>query len=447
MCRRKIIPVRSVSPAGVRFAFVPCGKCYECMTLARNEWSTRLRCAIKSLGKFEDLDNYYGGFLTLTFNENSIPRIPRVLCKNYKMWNDKLYCFDREIGQKFCRSFRDHLRKKYGVVKPIYMFVSEFGENTARPHHHFFCYLPKFCAPLEIFNYIKRKWSRYGFICPRDFAGGLDSKGYMHRPFLCDNLGKSISYVCKYITKSIDFEEQFNKRNFYHETKNHQIKLYKYMPYHIQSRSLGSAYLDSLDEKQKIEVLKNGLLFNGYEKKVPLPLYFQRKLLYDTVYQKVDGKRLVRRKPSAFFAKFCEEIYQHKLDVRSNFYDSLFSHHFTKLCLSNSVGESRFKCALSFLGSLGSRVVAHYDILYFGLGWNEWTTCKTARGLLRRVDFRCQSLNVAPRYLVDYDFYCRLTEAILIVNLAYNAETLPDSLRKIEDERKLKRIKHFFKGV
>ena len=140
MCTRLFIPIKSVAVRGLKYSFVPCGKCYDCQVLQRNEWGTRLRLQIDSMPNKE---NYWAAFCTLTFSDLTIPRMPRVLYRDPRKYTDRNLCFDKSVGQRFCRSFRDHLRKVYKHVKPIYLFCSEFGETTARPHHHFFVFYPR----------------------------------------------------------------------------------------------------------------------------------------------------------------------------------------------------------------------------------------------------------------------------------------------------------------
>lgn len=436
MCIRNFIGIKSVAVRGIKYGFVPCGKCYDCMTLQRNEWSTRLRLHIDSI---PDKDNYWAAFCTLTFSPDAIPRVPRVLYRNPKMYTDNNLCFRKDIGQRFCRSFRDHLRKVYGVVKPVYLFCSEFGEITARPHHHFFCFLSKSVDAKEIFNYINRKWKKYGFVFPRNFNGGTDRNGYAHKPFLVDNLYKTVSYVCKYVTKSIAFEEHFNTKEFWHESKDKTVRLADFKPYHIQTRSLAKNWLDSTADSKKMNAMKSGFFFVGYDKLVPCPLYIRRKLLFDNDYVKEKGRRLVRRHPSNFFIRNVEEIFNQRLENRRLYYEKIMP--FIRSQLDSGIFGENIKSSFYYLSRWDARTLARWDLLYFGRDWGQVRVNSTALEWLAGYDWRKPVLDPASGIFIDYEFYQAVQNHYYNVNMAFVELTKNATRAKAALERDVNKIR------
>lgn len=101
---------------------LPCGKCTECLSKRSFDWATRARHEI-SLHK----ENC---FLTLTYNEESLPSIYTV----------------KEEFQKFLKRLRKKTKQKLR-----YMVSHEYGSKTFRPHHHciIFGYSPSDQVPLK----------------------------------------------------------------------------------------------------------------------------------------------------------------------------------------------------------------------------------------------------------------------------------------------------------
>ena len=434
MCTRLFIPIKSVAVRGLKYSFVPCGKCYDCQVLQRNEWGTRLRLQIDSMPNKE---NYWAAFCTLTFSDLTIPRMPRVLYRDPRKYTDRNLCFDKSVGQRFCRSFRDHLRKVYKHVKPIYLFCSEFGETTARPHHHFFCFLPKTIDPKEIFSYINRKWRKYGFVFPRDFNGGTDENGYYHKPFLVENLYKTVSYVCKYVTKSIAFDEQFNEKEFWHESKNKKIRLANYRPYHIQTRGLAENWLSSATDDRKVAVLRTGFFFPAIEKPVPCPLYIRRKILFDPDYIKDGKKRLVRRHPSAFFLRNAEAIFKQYLETKRSYYEKVFTTLHSHLDSNFFTEKSRL--SFSRLAEFSFSSLALYHLLYFGRDWGQVRQTDASAEWVVGFDWRKPATDPDIGNLLNFDDYCQMQDDLYLVNAVYVEFTMHSYAQNAALERKVKK--------
>ena len=65
--------VFGVQNAGVNRVFASCGKCEDCSRTAQYSWAWRLASDLQYYVKER---GYKVGFITLTYNEASLPRIP-----------------------------------------------------------------------------------------------------------------------------------------------------------------------------------------------------------------------------------------------------------------------------------------------------------------------------------------------------------------------------------
>lgn len=168
----------------------------------------------------------------------------------------------------------------------------------------------------SLHDYIKRIWTK-GFIFPRFYLGGRDCKGYEHKAFElgCDAVTASF-YTAKYCAKSIVLYQLF--KDFSCDLTREDKR--EFDCFHLQSRSLGLAYIKDLTDDKKLELLKNGVSFVGQYKTFSLPHYFKNKIMFDPLYVlRADGSRLVRRSFTSFFEKYYEEIYEDKV----RFYEKL----------------------------------------------------------------------------------------------------------------------------
>jgi len=86
-----------------------------CRINRRRLWTGRLLMEAAS-----DQANEVSAFLTLTYNEDEVPRTA-----------DGLLTLDRLDGARW----RDAIRKRIGRV-PAFFFVGEYGDLTQRPHYH-----------------------------------------------------------------------------------------------------------------------------------------------------------------------------------------------------------------------------------------------------------------------------------------------------------------------
>lgn len=162
-----ISPVHIKSPLHPdRFIYVPCGKCAWCRRAKRNEWIIRFGVEMRH--------NLYTKFVTLTYDENSVPRdIDKDSGEVYETT-------DKTHVQKFIK----RLRKKGYKFK--YFLVSEKGPKSGRPHYHALFFSDDNLNQ----NVIQDEWP-FGFVTVYDSDEG------------------ALRYVTKYILKGSDRDDNF----------------------------------------------------------------------------------------------------------------------------------------------------------------------------------------------------------------------------------------------
>lgn len=300
---------------------VPCGRCDECASQAKNDWF--VRCWMEHLHG----GNVISFFYTLTFNNEHLPKF------------GDIPVFSKRVCQLFLKRLRYYLGKG---VRMKYFLTSEFGEKYGRPHHHVCFFLDTFINPFVFYKMVQKAWS-YGFVKYGDNAGVI--YGY-----------KGIQYVCKYVTKDFMYTDSFEtvlcKRVFsdvlalyerfrrlyrinypyFMSLRDNKITwkycVYDYsdcgfravfiddlfrelhpddkmlpvidklttkfrrlrdsmMPFHLQSTGLGSQYAREL----VCPVDELPILEDAGVRKYAIPRYYRRIFWYDCVENENDGKR------------------------------------------------------------------------------------------------------------------------------------------------------------
>lgn len=326
------LKIKSTSTTGVRFAYVPCGKCEECRNIQRHGWSFRLQSELEYRQKL----GWKTGFLTLTYSPENLPKVPEIYLKPGV---DHLDCFDRLQVREFIKSVRKWLHRHYGVTELVYMICSEYGKR-GRPHYHLLCSWPsaKCLDKTDLGNHavldaeqmhrvLCHFWT-YGYKFPQYAHGGFDGS-YYHKPFEVDNVVSfAAKYCSKYVCKDLAWNKSLNSALdlSWEELSEDDRKILKNCcAFHIQSRSLGWSLISNMSDEQKLDLVIRGHVFPGAEVDGLLafehiPLYIRNKLFFDVSYI-IDssGKRVVRRDASHWFDKYYQEIFQRKVD----FYDEL----------------------------------------------------------------------------------------------------------------------------
>lgn len=99
-----------------RFISVPCGRCINCLSRKRNEWTIRIR--------LEELTSSFGvSVVTLTYNDNNLPfsskGFPTLNFVDVQLW---------------LKRFRKLLSSEFISLR--YFICGEYGDTFNRPHYH-----------------------------------------------------------------------------------------------------------------------------------------------------------------------------------------------------------------------------------------------------------------------------------------------------------------------
>lgn len=158
-------------PGQMRERSVPCGKCVACLANRRAEWCARL--------KIEQAYSDWSLFVTLTYAPAYLPYYP-----------GGKPGFNKRHLQLFIKS----LRKSIGGHSLRYYIISEYGENTLRPHYHALLFLhglsndkdKRYSFQQKFYNLVRSHW-KYGHVQFGDVQAA------------------SIAYVTKYMLKDGHF--------------------------------------------------------------------------------------------------------------------------------------------------------------------------------------------------------------------------------------------------
>lgn len=116
-----------VVKTGTGYQSVPCGKCGYCLQNKRSSWMFRIWHEMR-------LQQLPGWFLTLTYDEKKVRRVPF-----HGKWKLSLRFRDVQL-------FLKKVRKKGFKCK--YVCVGEYGSETHRPHYHILMWTD--CDPLML---------------------------------------------------------------------------------------------------------------------------------------------------------------------------------------------------------------------------------------------------------------------------------------------------------
>lgn len=129
---------------------VGCGHCSECMKKKEDDWFVRAyfeyKCCMELGGEV--------WFPTLTFNEAHLP-----------IWVDDDYDFDVQCcDPMLIRNFRAHfrqelLRKGYSIEGIRFEFVTEFGTDNGRLHHHVLIFMPYKVPESVMVECLEKAWA------------------------------------------------------------------------------------------------------------------------------------------------------------------------------------------------------------------------------------------------------------------------------------------------
>lgn len=300
---------------GLRYAYVPCGKCADCRKNMQDAWKFRLFSEFLDLKK----KGWNVAFCTLTYDETSLPKIPEECFKNPQKYRD-IACFDRTTVREWIDSIRQYCKYHYKFTNGNnirYFIASEYGSNTHRPHYHAMLAWPSSVSYNTMHALATHYWNK-GFLFPRKPEGDEKCKCFE----VIGDASHALAYCSKYACKDIDFEDEIKDVELYDNIRKYEegtnerayARIFKNCkPFHIQSCSLGLEPIKNMSDDEKREVFVNGMAFVGDGNTYQVPIYIKNKILFNNYYI-VDekGNRMVRREASAFFDKYGAEIFNEK---------------------------------------------------------------------------------------------------------------------------------------
>ena len=309
------IKLKTRHQQGLRYAYVPCGKCADCRKASQEAWKFRL------FSEFFDLKKkgWNVAFCTLTYDEESLPKIPEQCFKKSEDYRD-IACFDRTSVREWIDAIRQYCKYHYKFVKGNnirYFIASEYGSVTHRPHYHAILAWPSSLSYEKMHALATHYWNK-GFLFPRKPEG--DGKCLSFE--VVGDASHALSYCSKYACKDIDFVNEISDVELYDNVRKYpegsDERAYCQMfrncqPFHIQSVSMGLEPIKNMDDDEKRDVFVNGMSFVGDGNIYKVPVYIKNKILFDNYYV-IDekGNRMVRREASQFFDKYGAEIFEEK---------------------------------------------------------------------------------------------------------------------------------------
>ena len=147
------------------------------------------------------------GFITLTYSPDCLPTIPEECFKNAAEYRE-IPCFDQDSVRQWIKSIRQYCKYHYHMVNGDnirYFITSEYGSNTHRPHYHAILAWPsdKGCDYEKMHALCDHYWSK-GIVGPQHYLGDKDCRSFEVQ----GDSSAVLSYVCKYVSKDIDYVEQ-----------------------------------------------------------------------------------------------------------------------------------------------------------------------------------------------------------------------------------------------
>lgn len=333
------IKLKTKHQQGLRYAYVPCGKCADCRKAKQNEWQFRLFSEFLDLKK----KGWNVAFCTLTYDEDSLPVIPECCFEDPSQYRE-IACFDRQSVREWIDAIRQYCKYHYKFVKGNnirYFIASEYGSNTHRPHYHAILAWPNSLSYERMHALAMHYWNK-GWLFPRNPAG--DGKCLSFE--VVGDASHALAYCSKYACKDIDFVDEVKDLKLYDNVRKYPensderayAQIYRNCkPFHIQSCSMGLEPIKRMSDEEKREVFVNGMAFVGDGNMYKVPVYIKNKILFDNYYV-IDekGNRMVRREASQFFDKYGAEIFEEK----SKFYQKYVLETNSEWLRKNGVEEN-----------------------------------------------------------------------------------------------------------
>lgn len=307
---------------------IPCQHCNDCRQKNQKEWQFRAQEEFM----FRVKQGYNVYFLTLTYSNENMPYCSFV-DENTGEEKFSFPCFSRSHINEFTTWLRHKLYNDYNIKDSSFIICSEYGKITARPHYHIVLCVHASISSFKLHKLIKDYWMQnYGFVFPRNFDGGYDSKGVYHKPFQVTDVCKAASYVSKYVCKDLAYTDAYPE---FEILKNELKKIYKdsptaenelayksvarCFPFLRVSKGFGACIEDKVKD---IDDLLLGIndVSRTIHKRRQIPSYNKRRILFNRHYVEIDGKKCVRYTPKEEYKEYFRAEFDKKV---KEFADSL----------------------------------------------------------------------------------------------------------------------------
>ena len=415
---------------------VPCGKCSECQQEKQRQWFVRsyyqwLHC-IHHRG--------IGLYITLTFDNEHVP--------TFEMSNGKVVrCFSKRVIQLFLKRLRKLLNRHFKGFELKYFICSELGDKRFRPHHHGVLYL---YPPKDYF--VKYKGLRVNHI--KSLVRIAWQQGFVSFGRKLDNIRvqgvieneNALFYVCKYVSKDIDWDYNHFK-DIPQENR----------PFHLQSKGFGSAMIDYLGLK-KFDVafnffVKGQFYIQGFDKPYCIPQYITRKCLYDYVYKRnSDGTTDVKYNLNELGMKVRKQVEFDSIEEKASKFKAVLSccssfvTDSDRLLLLNGRCGTEFDCVESLQDWLDSRIINYTSLACYVSIFKDrlYVPISNYDCFSDNVDNLHYSLSDARKYLdfiysdyiKDLRIYCEhnhIGKNGVVTDIEYNFDNLDLKSRNVYD--------------
>ena len=256
---------------------IPCGKCLNCKKKRRSDWSLRL--------EHEYLYSDSALFITLTYNDASIPRNRGIATLNKKDLQDYIKRLRNSHVAYVSRELGIRKSEVYNHSKQIrYYAVGEYGSKTNRPHYH-----------LLLFNYdvanlkpIEAQWKNTQTGYPLGFV----------------DIGKvtsaSINYTTKYMFK------QWGKKDL------------RQRPFTNMSRRpmIGTGFLDEYKNYLREFELTSIRDKKGTLRRIPKAYLYKTYILLDKNGKPILDENGKEQKDKEWIQRLTEESYNKHIDQK-----------------------------------------------------------------------------------------------------------------------------------
>ena len=182
---------------------VPCKQCAGCQETYSKQWAMRCMAEAK--------EHKYNYFLTLTYDDNHIPREDTVKSpidgKEYYLENPESGQLKPEDMEQFIKNIRQTWKREYDHTGIRFYMCGEYGGKTERPHYHIILF--NFPIPLEELK-IYKTTQHNDILWNCEKIEKIWGKGYV---VIAEVNWDTCAYVARYVQKK--WGNRWNAQSYY----------------------------------------------------------------------------------------------------------------------------------------------------------------------------------------------------------------------------------------